>query len=271
MVDRGQGAPFVLVPGIQGRWEWTAPTVEALAARGRVLAFSFCDEPTSGFSWDTDRGFENYVNQVEVALNRAGVERAVIIGVSYGGLVASEFAARRPERVSGLVLVSALPMDWIPDSRVRFYARAPLALSPIFCAGAPLRLYPEIVAAYPRMRARARFLVSHGARVLSAFLSPTRMARRVRWADAHAFADPSAISAPALIVTGERGLDRVVPTEVTHRCARGLHDVRTAVLARTGHIGLVTRPDAFADLVARFADRECQAPAVEPHARASSR
>ena len=48
MIDRGSGTPVVLVPGIQGRWEWMRPAVDALAARCRVLTFSLCDEPTSG-------------------------------------------------------------------------------------------------------------------------------------------------------------------------------------------------------------------------------
>ena len=52
--ERGTGQPIVLVPGIQGRWEWMAPTIDALAAYGRAITFSLCDEPTSGFTWDQD-------------------------------------------------------------------------------------------------------------------------------------------------------------------------------------------------------------------------
>ena len=33
MTDRGAGPPLVLVPGIQGRWEWMAPAVDALAGK----------------------------------------------------------------------------------------------------------------------------------------------------------------------------------------------------------------------------------------------
>ena len=48
IVERGEGRPIVLVPGIQGRHEWSLPTVEALAALGRVITYSLADEPTSG-------------------------------------------------------------------------------------------------------------------------------------------------------------------------------------------------------------------------------
>jgi pimeloyl-ACP methyl ester carboxylesterase len=254
VIDRGSGITFVVIPGIQGRWEWVAPTVDALAARGRVLTFSLCDEPTSGFGCTVDRRFENYVDQVESVLERAAVARAVVVGISFGGLIAAEFAARRPDRVAGLVLASALPIDWQPDARAQFYLRFPRLLSPVFCVTSPSRVYLEVAATFPRLRDRLRFSTGQGLRVCRAFLSPTRMARRVRWATQHRFADPACVEAPALIITGEPGLDRVVPTEVTARCARGLRDVRHVVLPRTGHLGMVTRADLFADVVSRFAE-----------------
>ena len=72
------------------------PAVDALAKHHRVITFSLCDERTSPFPCDPDRAFENYIAQVDLALDRAGVDRAVIAGVSYGGLIAAEFAARHP-------------------------------------------------------------------------------------------------------------------------------------------------------------------------------
>src|SRR5215510_13994505 len=109
IVDVGSGAPIVIVPGIQGRWEWMKPAVDALAGRCRVITFSLADEPTCGGRFDPSHGFDSYVEQVTEAMDLAGVASAVVAGVSYGGLVAAAFAARHPERVSGLVLVSAVP------------------------------------------------------------------------------------------------------------------------------------------------------------------
>jgi pimeloyl-ACP methyl ester carboxylesterase len=272
MIDRGSGTPYVLIPGVQGRWEWIAPTVESLAKRGRVVTFSLCDEPTSGFAYHPERGFDNYIDQVGAVLATAAVHRAVVIGVSFGGLIAAEFAARHPERVQGLVLASALPVGWQPDARARFYLRAPRLLSPVFCVTSPGRMYPELAAAFPRVGDRLRFSTQQGFRVVRAFLSPTRMARRLRWAADHRFADQAAVEAPALIVTGERELDRVVPTDVTAQCARGLRNVRKTVLPRTGHIGMVTRPDMFADVVAQFAEElETHGASPSRHARPGAR
>ena len=259
MIDRGSGTPVVLMPGIQGRWEWMAPAVDALADRFRVVTFSLCDEPTSGFRFEPGRGIDNYLQQVDDALDRAGLDAAILIGVSYSGPIAAEYATRRPDRVRGLVLVSALPPDWVPNRRARFYLRAPRLLSPLFLLDSPARILPEIRASLPRFGPAVRFMAGQLHRTSRAFLSPTRMAARLRWNEAYQFADPSAVSQPVLVITGEDGLDRVVSPDLTRRYLSALPDARHAVLPRTGHIGLLTKPAEFADLVRRFADETVNA------------
>lgn len=254
MIDRGSGTPVLLLPGIQGRWEWMQPAVDALAARCRVLTYSFCDEPTSGFAFDAGQGLENYLAQIEDALQRAGLDQVILVGVSFSGPIAAEFAARHPSRVRGLVLVSALPPDWRPDARARFYLRAPRLLSPIFLLDSPSRVMPEIRASLPRLSSRVRFSAGQLQRSLRAFLSPVRMAARLRWHEEFAYGDPARISRPVLVITGEDGLDRVVSPALTRRYLGALPSARHVVLEHTGHIGLLTRPDIFADTVRRFAD-----------------
>jgi len=254
MFELGKGTPIVLIPGLQGRWEWMRPAVDALARQHRVITFSLCDERTSPFPCDLDRAFENYVSQVNLALDRAGIDRAVIAGVSYGGLIATEFAARCPERVSGLVLASALHASWEPNPQQRRYLDSPLLMSPMFLATAPGRMRSEMISALPTIMKRLRFSAQHGLRVVLAPTTPSRMARRIAWAKSHRFADPHSVTAPALIVTGEPALDRVVPVDVTRRYLDDLDKAEHVVLKGTGHIGLVTRPDAFAAVLERFVD-----------------
>lgn len=252
MFDTGAGMPIVLIPGLQGRWEWMRPAVDALARHHRVITFSLCDERTSPFPCDPERAFENYISQVALALQRARVERAVIAGVSYGGLIAAEFAARHPDRVSGLVLASALHASWQPDVSQQRYLAAPVLTVPLFLAGAAGRVRAELAAALPGLRDRLRFTVVQGARVVLAPTSPLRMARRIAWAKSHHFADLHHLNTKALIVTGEPGLDRVVPVDVTRRYLDDFAGAEHVVLQRTGHNGLVTRPEAFAGVLERF-------------------
>jgi pimeloyl-ACP methyl ester carboxylesterase len=226
--------------------------VNALAKHHRVISFSLCDERTSPFPCEPAKAFENYISQVEMAMDRARIDRAVIAGVSYGGLIATEFAARNTRRVSALVLVNALHSSWQPDPMQQRYLDSPIRSVPMFLAGAAGRARAELLAALPTFSDRMRFTVVQGARVVLAPSSPAKMARRIAWAQAHRFADRHAVNTPTLVVTGEPELDKVVPVDVTRRYLNDFARAEHVVLERTGHNGLITRPDAFAGMLERF-------------------
>src|SRR5512139_2704568 len=147
MIDIGAGVPLVLIPGIQGRWEWMRPAVEALAKRTRVLTFSLCGDPGAGRGIDPALGFDSFIAQVDAALERARVPAAAICGVSYGGFIAVRYAAIRPQRVTGLVLTSSPGPTWRPDARAQRYVRAPWLHVPAFALGSGRGLWPEISSA----------------------------------------------------------------------------------------------------------------------------
>jgi pimeloyl-ACP methyl ester carboxylesterase len=252
VVDRGNGVPVVVVPGIQGRWEWMAPAVDALARRCRVITFSLADEPSAEWT-SRGAGFDAYVEQVAQALDSRGLERAVICGVSYGGLVAAAFARRYPERVAGLALVSAIPPSWRPDARATFFMRSPNLLLPLFLLSS-LRLHREIAAAYGGWWRGVWPSIRQGARSLAHFPAPGRMARRARIAAAASLDGLASVHVPVLVVTGEAGLDVVVPPALTGEYARIWPHATAVTLEHTGHLGLVTRADEFAATIARFAE-----------------
>ena len=259
VIDRGGGAPIVVIPGIQGRWEWMTPAIDALAQRCRVVTFSLADEPSCGGRLDEAHGFDCYVEQVRDALDAAGIRQAAICGVSYGGLIAAAFDARYPTRTSSLVLVSALPAGWRPNARVSFYLRAPRLLTPLFML-ASLRMYREIAAASDSFAGGVRAALRHGMRVLTHMFSPSRMARRARLLDAiDLHGELTRVTAagfrrPTLIVTGDPALDNVVPVAATHEYLRIWPHATIATMVRTGHLGLITRPSAFANIVVPFAE-----------------
>jgi pimeloyl-ACP methyl ester carboxylesterase len=61
------------------------------------------------------------------------------------------------------------------------------------------------------------------------------------------------IAVPTLVLTGEPALDRVVPVESSLDHLQLIRGARHVMLTGTGHLGLLTRPDAFADAVTAFA------------------
>lgn len=253
IVDRGSGAAVVMIPGVQGRWEWMQPAVDALSRHVRVITFSLADEPSAAAHFDDRAGFANYVEQVREVLDARGVERAAICGVSFGGIIATAFAARHPSRVSSLILVSALPPTWRPDAKVSRYLRFPWLLTPAFCLGS-LRLYGEIAAASDSRWRGITAAYGAGLNVLRHMFHPGRMARRVHLLSSMGRIETelSRVTVPTMIVTGEESLERVVPPQMTREYLAIWPHARVETLARTGHLGMITRPEEFAALIYRF-------------------
>jgi pimeloyl-ACP methyl ester carboxylesterase len=248
----GTGPPLVLIPGIQGRWQWMRPAVRALAERFRVITFSLDRLPRRRRA-DGASLFDLQVDQVIRALNAAGAERAVICGVSYGGLVAVRVAATRAHRVSALVLASAPAAAWRPDERVTRYAAAPWLSAPAFFLGARDRLTREIAVARPDLADRYRTMAGYLCEIALHPPSPVAMARRARAvAGCDLVTDAKAITAPTLVITGDEQLDRVVPVAGTREYLSLIRGSTGFTLRGTGHIGLVTKPQPFARAIAAF-------------------
>src|SRR5436190_12028454 len=98
VVDIGSGPTLVLIPGIQGRWEYLQPAITALARTFRVVSFNLPGERRSSCRLDPAQGFDAEAARVLALLDERGLERAVVCGSSYGGLPAVRFAALHPER-----------------------------------------------------------------------------------------------------------------------------------------------------------------------------
>jgi 3-oxoadipate enol-lactonase len=252
MIDVGRGVPIVLIPGIQGRWEWMAPAIQALGARYRVLSFSLDESPGGRPVSDV---FDGWVDEIDAILDRAKERSAVVVGVSFGSLIAARYAARRQERTAALVMVSSPSPRLHLDAQSVAYLRHPRLALPLFAARACTRLLPETFAARRTWASRLSFLAEHVSRGVRAPLYPSRMAHWVRaWMATDIEADCRLIAAPTLVITGEAHLDRVVPVADTLEVLGYIKGASHVVLRRTGHIGLVSRPTEFANLITTFVD-----------------
>jgi pimeloyl-ACP methyl ester carboxylesterase len=244
----GNGPTLVLIPGIQGRWEYARPTVDALAAHFRVVTFSLGGSSRRGRDI-----FNSEVDRLAAVLDTHQIDRAILCGISYGGLVATRFASMHPERTDALIMASTPGPDWHLRPRHNVYASWPWLFGPLFLAESPFRLRAELVTALPDPADRRRFVRWQVRTILSAPVSLLRMAERARELPVPGIvADCQHVSAPTLIVTGELALDRVVPVEGTASYINLIQGAKHLVLERTGHQGTITRPSAFADAVNEF-------------------
>jgi pimeloyl-ACP methyl ester carboxylesterase len=252
LIDVGTGSPIVMIPGIQGRWEWMTPAIVEVSKRCRVLSFSYDRTPNAKSRTGSDN-LDRLVEQVVEVMDNAEVERAVICGISFGGFIATRFAARFPERTNGLVLVSSPTPHWQPNPTLLKYMDRPLLSMPFVLPAWFTRMWPEIFAAKPTIRGRVTFGWTYFTRMLRAPLSVTRMSG---WAKlklaTDIVADCASVTAPALLITGEPGLDRVIDLHKSRDYLTLIKGARHVTLDRTGHIGLVTKPEEFADIICAF-------------------
>lgn len=253
---------LILIPGLQGRHEWLGPTIEALAPHFDVASFSL----------NEDAGqpdvFGAWARHIDGLLDARGVDAAVVAGHSFGGLVAMHYAAVCPDRVRALVLASA-PSPTMPlDSRQELYVRFPYLTLPLFAAHATARLAPEMLAARPTWAGRLGVAAAQLRRALRAPIPPGHMAAWVRAWKARRLADDCArVTAPTLVLTGEKSLDRVVPVGSSREYLTLIPGARHVVVPGTGHLGLVTRPDAWSAAVVAFV-QDCAAGSVAGDNRA---
>ncbi|WP_116084182.1 alpha/beta fold hydrolase [Tropicimonas sp. IMCC34011] len=109
----GTGPDLILIHGASGNTrDFTFSLVGKLKDRYRVIAF---DRPGLGHTEPIAADGGSPAEQarlLDVAAERLGVKKAIVLGQSYGGAVAMAWALERPERVAGLVIVSGATMPW---------------------------------------------------------------------------------------------------------------------------------------------------------------
>jgi len=103
----GDGRPVVLLHGVASNARWWLLVGPLLAGRFRLLAL---DQRGHGESDRPDGGYDfaSVVGDLAAFIEALGLERPVLVGHSWGGNVALEYAATRAEGArspSGLVLV----------------------------------------------------------------------------------------------------------------------------------------------------------------------
>jgi pimeloyl-ACP methyl ester carboxylesterase len=111
----GPGLPVVYLNGqfaTQGYWR---RTIAELGAEWRHITY---DERARGKSKrSADYSFEAAVRDVDAVLAARGVDRALVVGWSYGAVVAAHWADRNPDRTVGAILVDgAFPHDWLDEA-----------------------------------------------------------------------------------------------------------------------------------------------------------
>src|SRR5207249_2740319 len=99
----GEGPPLVLVPGLAGGYELMGPLARLLARDFRVISYQLRGEEDP-FALRQRFGLAELVEDLDEFVDWMGLESPTVMGMSFGGILAPEFAARHPARLRRLVV-----------------------------------------------------------------------------------------------------------------------------------------------------------------------
>ena len=252
-------------PGSAADWRQLAGR---LPARLHAVA---ADRPGYGSSRLPAGGFAANARAVLDDLDSRGIQRAVLVGHSYGGGVALSAASLAPHRVEAVVLLASVGPGCV--NRWDRLLAAPGA-GPL-CALAAWRLTPWIararLARIERRRGRplrpdehVNWQVwGHAGRghgpLWRTFLAEQRALLRELGELEQAI---GSVQAPVLLVADPQ--DALVPLDTAHRLARALPDARLRLVEGAGHHLPRRAPDAVADAIVAFLKAAADAPINQP-------
>ena len=110
----GKGPDVILIHGRPGTaYDWLPLPEQLVAAGYRVtrydrIGYGHSSRRPVGGAYD----FEVNAEELLMLLNALSIERAILVGWSYGGGVAQVAARLAPERVAGLLLVASVGVRW---------------------------------------------------------------------------------------------------------------------------------------------------------------
>ncbi len=265
VTEVGSGPPLLCLPGGPGR---AAAYLEDLAGLSQSRTLLLLDARATGRSEvpadPATLRFDRLADDVEALREHRGLDRLDVLGHSAGCLVAQVWAARHPERVGRLVLVT--PSDRLQGGRREDVAqvRAARAGEPWYAdaaeAQAALADAPPAQAQALVRATRPFFYGRWDERTQAHAATADRQSNRRAELGFSAGAedlDPapllaglSAVAAPVLVVGGER--DALTGVASVGRVAASFPHAAQVVLPRAGHFPWVDEPEAFRAAVEPF-------------------
>lgn len=244
---RGTGRPLLLVMGLGASLDLWAPFERAMVARGhQVIAFDLPGAGGSAPAFPPLR-MPGLARIALGVLRELGIERADVLGVSFGGIVAQEIARQSPDTVRRLVLCATGPgLGGVPGnpSALRHMLTTRRYRSPEYAAriagslyGGRARLEPEVHA-----RSTSRFMRPPGWYGYLTQLYAVTGWTSIPWL--------CRLRVPTLVLSGDD--DPIVPAVNGRIMAALLPDASLHVIEGGGHLFLLDMTEDVVDLVEQF-------------------
>jgi pimeloyl-ACP methyl ester carboxylesterase len=236
----------VLSPGYCQTHENFRPQVEPLARAGfRAVLWDYRGHGLSDAPLDAARySMARVVADLGHVLDWAAPgHRAVVGGLSFGGLASLRFAIAHPERVRALVLLASGPGFKNPEAQARWEAQVERIAARLEergfegyvdgrAAATAIGLRPEL----PATQAAGRAILAQDPRAVALF------GRRVAGPVPGVIDALAGVRVPALVLVGERDVDYLRAAEVM---AARLPFAKHVMVPRAGHVVNLDEAEAF--------------------------
>lgn len=247
----GKGNPILLLNGIMMSTNSWKPFVETFSKDNQLIMVDFFDQGQS-----EKLSGQHYTQVIQVALlegllDHLGLNSVNVVGISYGGSVALQFAVAHPKRVSRLVLFNATAhtSDWLMDiGRAWNKAAASGDGAAYYYTAIPSIYSPQFYAKrIDWMKNREKILVP-------VFSNPAFTQAMIRLTDSSETHDVRPflknITAPTLIVSSE--FDYITPMPEQIYLHEQIPNSELVILPGSGHASMYEKPLLFASLILGF-------------------
>lgn len=243
----GQGKPVVLLNGIMmSTLSWKA-FIDAFSTNNQLILVDFLDQGKSDKMEDKLYTQDDQVEVLKALLEELKLDKVNLVGISYGGEVALEFAVKYEKYVDKMVLfnTTAKTSQWLRDIGIGWNQNANDPLG-YYCTTIPVIYSPEFYNKRSEwMNNRKDFLVE---KVFSKKSFMESMVRLTKSADYHDVTNELPdIKIPTLIVSSEN--DYITPMTEQRILNQLISTSELVVLPNTGHASMYERPVLFATLV----------------------
>lgn len=254
--DQGEGSPILLLhgsgPGVSAWANWRG-LIERLRGTHRLLAPDFAGFGYTEIPDGQPFSMEVWLQQAVQFMDAIGLEKASVVGNSFGGAMALALAIHHPERVDKLILMGAVGvsfpitqgLDDVWGYTPSFEAMSDLMRTTFAYDGSFIT--DDMV--------QLRYEASSRPQAEESF---SRMfpAPRQRWVDAMSFTDEQLSGIPHRTLAVHGRDDQVIPLDNTLRFVQLIERADAHIFSQCGHWTQIEKIEPFARLVADFVDHE---------------
>lgn len=260
------GIPIIVLHGGPGLDQtYLQPQMLALAKNHEVI---FYDQRGAGKSLEPNFSpaqinIEQFTKDLEELRKQLKLDKFILLGHSWGGLLAMNYSVNYPEHLAGLILLSTTPADYAgQQAYIEEFAKRTLSIkneiTPLFdhqafrklSSSQISKLYRTIFSVYfydPQNVAKLNLSINKesaigGDRVREIMMKTSNP-------NTNLFAQLTKLNVPSLVIHGQQD---IIPLWTAQKIKNTIPDAQILILKKCGHFPYIEKPNELFDQINYF-------------------